>query len=73
MTRKQRTAARLQRIAAVLKHLEGGSIVTMQHLAWRFSVSVTTINRDIDALRESHRIGGSTGCGGGVMLRKRAA
>lgn len=71
------TAKRQLRIAAILEVLQHGGCITMQTLAWKFSVSITTINRDIEALRDSgHCIGGSTGCGGGVMLRpdkKRAA
>lgn len=58
------------RLEAILDALGDGRIVLVADLAKELNVIERTLRRDLAMLREmGHRIDGSPGRGGGVMLR----
>jgi predicted DNA-binding transcriptional regulator YafY len=60
-----------ERLPLILGWLARGQALQLQVLAWRLGTSMRTIHRDIRVLRDcGHRIAGSAGRGGGIMLRQ---
>jgi predicted DNA-binding transcriptional regulator YafY len=62
---------RADRLPVLLALLQEGNALLVFAIACRLDVSVRTVYRDLRCLRnEGHRIIGSAGTGGGVMLRR---
>lgn len=58
------------RMKKIVDYLKGGDLVQAQWLANKLDVSVSSIFRDVDALRgEGLRIDTARGPGGGIALR----
>jgi len=59
---------RIDRVSAILIHLQTKKIVKAQEIADRFSISLRTVYRDIKALEESGvPVGGEAGVGYQLM------
>jgi len=62
---------RADRLPLILTWLGQGHSMMALTMAWRLDVSVRTVYRDVNILREQgYRIDSSPGHGGGLMLRK---